>query len=404
MQVRTLCSMTATVSSDRRNKMPNFHEDVRSWRRDIHKHPELGFQENRTAGIVARLLTEFGLEVHTGIGTTGVVGVLRRGNGKQTIGLRADIDALPIQEANTFEYRSVNDGVFHGCGHDGHTAMLLAAAKRLAESGDFDGTTYFIFQPSEEDGRGALSMIDDGLFERFPMQAVYGMHNMPGIPAGHFAVKKGAIMTSEDIFVITIKGRGGHASMPDRVIDPVVIGAEVVLALQTIVSRSVAPKDWGVVSVTEVLTDGARNVIPSTVTIKGDCRAMSAKTQALIEARMREIVAGVTAAHGAEGTVEYRNDFVVTVNTPDETDAAIAAARIVAGEPAVNPDCPPCSASEDFARMLQVKPGCYILIGNGLDGHCGATLHNPNYDLNDEILPVGADYWVALVESQLPAE
>ena len=382
--------------------MQESRDGVRSWRHDIHKHPELGFQENRTAGKVADLLADFGLDVHTGIGTTGVVGVLQRGAGDQAIGLRADIDALPIQEANTFEHRSVRDGVFHGCGHDGHTAMLLAAAKHLAGSGEFDGTAYFIFQPSEEDGRGALAMIDDGLFERFPMKAVYGMHNMPGIPAGHFAVKQGVIMTSEDIFVITIKGRGGHASMPDHAIDPVIIGAEVVLALQSVVSRSVSPKDWGVVSVTEFLTDGARNVIPSTVIIKGDCRAMSTKTQDLIEKRMREIVAGITAAHGAEGSVEYRNDFVVTVNTPDETDAAIAAARKVAGQPAVDPDCPPCPASEDFARMLQVKPGCYIMIGNGLDGHCGATLHNPNYDLNDEILGVGADYWVALVEAQLP--
>ena len=245
-------------------------------------------------------------------------------------------------------------------------------------------------------------MIEDGLFERFPMQAVYGMHNMPGLPAGHFAVKKGTIMTSEDIFVITIHGRGGHASMPDRAIDPVIIAAEVILALQSIVSRSVAPKDWGVVSVTEILTDGARNIIPSTVTIKGDCRAMSTKTQDLIETHMREIVAGISSAHRAEGSVEYRNDFVVTVNTPDETEAAIAAARKVTGEPAVDADCPPCSASEDFARMLHVKPGCFILIGNGLEGHCGATLHNPNYDLNDDILTVGADYWVTLVESQLP--
>lgn len=383
--------------------MRNIQKDARSWRQDIHKHPELGFQEDRTAGKVASLLAEFGLDVHTAIGTTGVVGVLKRGAAHQAIGLRADMDALPIQEANTFEHRSVHDGVFHGCGHDGHTAMLLAAARQLAGSGEFDGTVYFIFQPSEEDGRGALSMIEDGLFERFPMQAVYGMHNMPGIPAGHFAVRKGAIMTSEDIFVITIRGRGGHASMPDRAIDPVVIAAEVILALQSIVSRSVAPQDWGVVSVTEVLTDGARNIIPSTVTIKGDCRAMSTNTQELIAARMREIVAGITAAHGAEGSVEYRNDFIVTVNTADETAAAIAAARKVAGEPAVDANCPPCSASEDFARMLQVKPGCYILIGNGLDGHCGATLHNPNYDLNDEILTVGADYWVALVEAQLPA-
>lgn len=393
-----------TVSEKSFTEMKSLQSEVQAWRHDIHKHPELGFQENRTAEKIAGLLGEFGLEVHTGIGKTGVVGVLKRGDSEQGIGMRADIDALPIEEANTFEHRSVHDGVFHGCGHDGHTAMLLAAARYLAESGNFDGTAHFIFQPSEEDGRGALAMMEDGLFDRFPMNAVYGMHNMPGIPAGQFAVKKGVITTSEDIFVIKIKGRGGHASMPNRSIDPIVIGAEVILALQSIVSRSLAPQHWGVVSVTEVLTDGARNVIPSTVTIKGDCRAMHPKTQEMIEERMREIVDGICSAHRAEGLVEYRTDFVVTDNTPDETDAAIAAARQVAGNPGVDPDCPPCPASEDFARMLAAKPGCYIMIGNGMDGHYGTTLHNPNYDLNDEILTIGAEYWVALVENQLPAK
>ena len=386
--------------------MSLLEDDARSemtaWRRDIHKHPELGFEEVRTSAKVAELLEGFGLEVHRGIGTTGVVGVLRKGQGNRAIGLRADMDALPIQEANDFPHRSVNDKVFHGCGHDGHTAMLLGGARQLAEAGDFDGTVYFIFQPSEEDGRGALSMIDDGLFERFPMEAVYGMHNMPGIAAGHFAVREGAMMTSEDVFEITIQGRGGHASMPDRTIDPVVVGAEVVLALQTIASRSVGPKDWCVVSVTELLTDGARNIIPSRVTIKGDCRALSPEIQARIESRMREIVAGICAAHGAEGAVHYQQDFVATINSPAETEAAIAAARAVAGEPAVDPDCPTCGASEDFARMLRVKPGCYILIGNGLEGHCGSSLHNPHYDLNDEILTVGSSYWKTLVEQQLP--
>ncbi len=387
------------------NKMTDLQSEMQDWRHDIHKHPELGFCEQRTAAKVADLLANFGLEVHTGIGATGVVGVLRRGESDRAIGLRADMDALPIQEANDFPYRSVNDKVFHGCGHDGHTTMLLGAAKRLAADGGFDGTAYFIFQPSEEDGRGALSMIDDGLFERFPMEAVYGMHNMPGIPAGHFAVRKGSIMTSEDIFVITINGRGGHASMPDRTIDPVVIGAEVILALQTIVSRSVGPQDWAVVSVTEMLTDGARNVIPSRVIIKGDCRALSVETQDRIESRMRQIVAGICTAHNAEGQVEYRREFVATVNTPTETEVAIAAARQVAaetGEVSVNPDCPTCSASEDFARMLQQKPGCYMLIGNGVDGHCGSSLHNSHYDLNDDILGIGCAYWIALVENQLP--
>ena len=386
--------------------MTDLHEQMQTWRRDIHKHPELGFHEDRTAAKVAGLLTEFGLEIHTGVGNTGVVGVLRRGDSDMSIGLRADMDALPIQEANDFPHRSVNDKIFHGCGHDGHTTMLLGAAKRLANEGGFDGTANFIFQPAEENGLGALSMIEDGLFDRFPMQAVYGMHNMPGIPAGHFAARTGSIMTSEDIFVITIEGRGGHASMPDRAIDPVVIGAEVVLALQTIASRSIGPQHWGVVSVTEVLTDGARNIIPSTVTIKGDCRTLAVETQDRIETRMREIVAGICAAHGAKGEVEYRREFVATVNTQTETEAAIKAARqVAAGNDSitVDPDCPTCSASEDFARMLQQKPGCYILIGNGIDGHCGSSLHNAHYDLNDEILSIGCDYWVALVRNQLSA-
>jgi len=380
-------------------------EDMRLWRRDIHKHPELGFDEDRTSGKVAGLLEDFGLEVHRGVGRTGVVGVLRKGSGNRAIGLRADMDALPIQEANDFEHRSVNDGVFHGCGHDGHTSMLLGAAKQLASAGDFSGTAYFIFQPSEEDGRGALAMIDDGLFERFPMEAVYGMHNMPGVPAGQFAVRAGAIMTSEDVFEITIQGRGGHASMPEKTIDPMVVGAEIVLALQTIPSRSIGPRDWCVVSVTEMLTDGARNVIPSCVTIRGDCRALSLEVQATIERRMREIVAGIAAAHGAEGHVDYRNDFVPTINSGPETEAAIAAAQEVAGVEAVDPDCPTCGASEDFARMLRVKPGCYIFIGNGADGdgRVCPSLHNPHYDLNDGILANGRDFWVALVEGQLAA-
>ncbi len=380
----------------------DFQAEMQTWRRDIHKHPELGFCETRTAAKVAALLEGFGLEVHRGIGTTGVVGVLGRGRANRAIGLRADMDALPIQEANDFPHRSVHEKVFHGCGHDGHTAMLLGAAKTLAEASRFEGTVYFIFQPSEEDGRGALSMIDDGLFERFPMDAVYGMHNMPGVPAGHFAIRPGPMMTFEDNFVITITGRGGHASMPERLIDPMVIGAELVLALQTIVSRSLGPQDWGVVSVTEMITDGARNVIPSTVTIKGDCRGLNDATSARIEARMGRIVAGVTAAHEAAGALDYSRSFIVTENAPAETEAAIEAARLVAGDVAVDPDCPICGGSEDFARMLRLKPGCYIFIGNGDEGACATTLHNPHYDLNNEILARGAEYWAKLVEMQLP--
>lgn len=379
-------------------------EDMTAWRHDIHRHPELGFQEARTSRKVIELLTDFGLEVHSGLGKTGVVGVLKRGTGNRAIGLRADMDALPIQESNEFSHRSINDGVFHGCGHDGHTVMLLGAAKRLAAEGGFDGSVYFIFQPSEEDGRGALAMIEDGLFDRFPMEAVFGMHNMPGIPAGRFAVREGAIMTSEDIFIITLRGRGGHASMPERTVDPVIVAAEVLLSLQTIVSRSLSSRDWGVVSVTEILTDGARNVIPSEVVIKGDCRALSLEVQQLIEKRMREIVAGVCAAHGAEGEVVYRTEFVPTVNSAAETQAAVQAAVAVAGELAVDADCPTCGASEDFARMLLCKPGCYILIGNGEAGPCATSLHNPHYDLNDEILETGCRYWVSLVRQQLAAK
>lgn len=377
--------------------------EMTSWRRDFHKHPELGFQEVRTSERVAALLEDFGIEVHRKVGKTGIVGVLKRGSGNRSIGFRADMDALPTQEANDFAHRSVNNGVFHGCGHDGHTAMLLGAAKTLAKNGSFDGTVYFIFQPSEEDGRGALSMIEDGLFERFPMDAVFGMHNMPGIPAGHFAVRKGPIMTSEDVFIITVKGNGGHSSMPHKVIDPIVIAADIIKALQTIVSRSISPRDWGVVSVTEVLTDGARNIIPSNVTIRGDCRALTTATQEMIETRMRRIAKGICDAYGASCEVEYKNDFVPTINTTEETEAAISAAMKLTSGKAVDADCPTCGASEDFARMLQRKPGCYILIGNGVEGHCGAMLHNPHYDLNDEILEIGCRYWVTLAEQQLPA-
>ncbi|HCH23597.1 MAG TPA: amidohydrolase [Oceanospirillaceae bacterium] len=376
---------------------------MQQWRREIHQYPELGFNELRTAAKVAELLTEFGLEVHQQVGRTGVVGVLRRGDSDKAIGLRADMDALPIQEANDCDYRSVNDGVFHGCGHDGHTAMLLGAAQALSQSKDFDGTVYFIFQPSEEDGQGALAMIEDGLFERFPMQAVYGLHNMPGWPAGHFAVRKGAIMTSEDIFVITINGRGGHASMPEKTIDPVLVGAEVVLALQTIVSRSISSRDWAVVSVTEFITDGARNIIPSNVTIKGDCRALSADVQATIARRMGEIVAGICASHGASGQVLYQNDFIPTINSDLETEHAIAAAQAVTGHAGITEDCPTCGASEDFAQMLKRKPGCYMLLGNGHEGSCATSLHNPHYQLNEAILSLGSDYWQALVKQQLSA-
>ena len=377
---------------------------MKEWRRDIHKHPELGFNERRTSGKIASILEEFGLEVFRGIGKTGVVAVLKNGKSKRSIGFRADMDGLPIQEENNFSYRSIYDKVFHGCGHDGHSAMLLGAAYCLSrQKNALYGTLYFIFQPNEENGKGALAMINDGLFKRFPMQEIYGLHNMPGLTAGKFAVREGSIMTSESIFLITVQGRGGHASMPSKTIDPIVIAAEIVLALQTIVSRSVDPDEWGVLSVTEIVTDGARNVIPSKVIIKGDCRALETNTQRKIETRMRKIVRGICSAHGATGKVRYKDEFIVTINTPNETKAAIIAAQEVSGDLLVDINCPPCGASEDFARMLEKRPGCYILLGNGKSGHCGRSLHNPHYDLNDKILTAGCNYWVALAKERLSA-
>ena len=372
-----------------------------AWRRDIHKHPELGFGEVRTARAIADRLDSFGIETHSGIGGTGVVGVLRRGRSKRSIGLRADIDALPIEEANTFEHRSVNHSQFHGCGHDGHTAMLLAAAESLSSTNTIDGTVHFIFQPNEENGLGALAMMKDGLFDRFRMDAVYGMHNMPGIPAGTFAVRKGPMMTFEDNFVITINGLGGHASMPNRTRDPVIVAAQIITALQTIVSRSLDPMTSGVVSVTEIQTDGARNVIPSTVRIKGDTRGLCDATQTLIETRMRDLVVNIGKAHGIEVTLDYSQEFIVLVNTDRETEMAIRAATDTVGAEYVIPDCQPAACSEDFAQMLKEKPGCYLLIGNGTDGHHGRPLHNPGYDFNDEVLATGAAYWVRLSENIL---
>lgn len=374
-----------------------------AWRRDIHKHPELGFQEERTAAVIADLLEGMGIETHTGIGRTGVVGVLKRGDGDRSLGLRADIDALPINEANSFDHRSVHDSQFHGCGHDGHTAMLLAAAETLASGNGIDGTVHFIFQPNEENGLGALAMMEDGLFERFSMDAIYGMHNMPGIPAGSFAVRKGSMMTFEDNFVISIKGLGGHASMPNRTRDPVVVAAEIISALQTVIARSLNPMESGVVSVTEIHTDGARNVIPSNITIKGDTRGLTTETQALIETRMRDLVVNIGKAHNIDVTLDYTHEFIVLNNSDQETDIAVQAAIDVVGEENVVPDCAPAACSEDFAQMLNAKPGCYLLIGNGTDGHCGKPLHNPGYDFNDEVLETGAAYWVRLTENCLPA-
>ena len=371
------------------------------WRHDLHRHPELGFEEQRTAAAVAARLREFGLEVHEGVGGTGVVGVLRRGGGNRSLGLRADMDALAIVEANTFPHRSVHADRMHACGHDGHTAMLLGAAAHLATAGDFDGTVSFIFQPAEEHGRGALAMIADGLFERFPVDAIYAIHNMPSLAVGHFAVRPGPIMACEDNFEIGVEGKGTHAAMPHLGVDPIVVGAAIVMALQSVVARTIDPVANAVLSITDFHTGGTRNVIPERVTLKGDTRAFTPAMQDHIESTMGRIVEGLCAAHGARASFRYTREFAATINTPAETELAARVASEVAGPGKVDASCAPIMASEDFGFMLQRKPGCYLLLGNGGTGPGGCGLHSPHYDFNDAILGTGAAFWVRLVETCL---
>lgn len=391
--MHNLTSYTATLQ-----------ESMQTWRHDIHRHPELAFEEQRTADKVAELLTGFGLEVHRSIGKTGVVGVLKKGSSERAIGMRADMDALKILEQNTFEHRSRNEGKMHACGHDGHTAMLLGAARYLASDGEFDGSAIFIFQPAEEHGEGARAMIEDGLFERFPVESVFAIHNFPSLATGKFAIRAGSIMAAEDNFEITINGIGCHAAMPHLGKDPIVIGAEIVGAMQSLVSRSLDPMDNAVVSFTEFLTDGTTNVVPGRVVLKGDTRSLTTAVQEHIEATMERIVSGICAAHGASYEFSYRRNFVPTVNTPAEAEIAATVARDVVGMNNVVGDSRPVMTSEDFGYMLQARPGAYLLLGNGEDGVGGCSLHNPNYDFNDDILSIGADFWVALIESQLRAE
>ena len=371
------------------------------WRHHLHEHPELGFNEKKTANFVIKILNQYGIETYSEIGQTGVVGILKRGNSKKSIGIRADMDALPINESNEFKYRSRYKNRFHGCGHDGHTVMLLAAAEKLASTDKIDGTVYFIFQPNEENGLGATAMIEDGLFERFHIDAVYGMHNMPGMSLGTIAVRKGVMMAFEDNFVINILGSGGHSSMPHRCKDPVVVGAELINALQTVVSRCIDPLDSAVISVTEILSDGARNIIPSNVTIKGDIRGFSKSTQDIIEKRIKTLVVNIARAHDLKININYTKEFTMLENSDRETDIAIKAAIDVVGNDNIILNCQPVSCSEDFAKMLKIKPGSYILIGNGIEGCYGKPLHNPHYDFNDELLEIGSAYWVKLVENEL---
>ena len=390
------------------NKLTSFtessHASMQAWRHDIHRHPELAFEEHRTAEKVADLLRQFGLEVHTSVGNTGVVGLLKKGDSERALGLRADMDALKIQEQNSFEHRSLNAGKMHACGHDGHTAMLLGAAQYLAAEGEFDGTVVFIFQPAEEHGDGARAMIEDGLFERFPVDAVYSIHNFPSLAVGKFAVRAGSIMAAEDNFEITVNGTGCHAAMPHLGKDAIVIGAEIVTAMQSLVSRTMDPIDNGVVSFTEFVTNGTVNVVPGQVILRGDTRSLTTAVQDHIETTMERIVSGICAAHGASYEFSYRRNFVPTINTPAEADIAAATARLVVGPANVVGDSRPVMASEDFGYMLQARPGAYLLLGNGEEGVGGCSLHNPSYDFNDDILSIGADFWVTLVETQLKAD
>ena len=381
-------------------------------RRDIHAHPELCFEELRTADLVAQNLADWGIPIHRGLGTTGVVGIVHGRDGGacgRAIGLRADMDALPMQEFNTFAHASQHPGKMHACGHDGHTAMLLAAAQHFAKHRNFDGTVYLIFQPAEEGGGGARVMIEDGLFEQFPMQAVFGMHNWPGMPMGSFAVSPGPVMASSNEFKITIHGKGGHAALPHTGIDPVPIACQMVQAFQTIISRNKKPVDAGVISVTMVHAGEATNVVPDHCELQGTVRTFSLEVLDLIEARMRQVAEHTCAAHEATCTFEFVRNYPPTVNSPAEADFARQVMAGIVGEANVLAQEPTMGA-EDFAFMLQAKPGAYCFIANGDGahremGHGGGpcTLHNPSYDFNDDLIPLGATYWVRLAEQWLAA-
>ncbi len=380
------------------------HADMQRWRRCIHQHPETAFEETATAGLIADLLQNAGVEVHRGLAKTGVVGSLRRGTGSNSIALRADMDALHIQEQNRFDHASRHSGKMHACGHDGHCAMLLGAASYLAKHGRFDGTVYFIFQPAEECRAGALQMIDEGLFEQFPAQRVFGMHNFPDVPAGHFAIKTGPMMASFDCFEITLKGQATHAAMPHLGNDVMVAAAHLVTQLQTIVSRRIDPADAAVVSVTQIHGGNTWNALPDSAVIRGTFRSFKDAVREQLEQGIRQLAQSVAQGFQLQVDIVFNPEnpgYPVTINSPAETASAVRAAAAVAGEQCVDTTPTSSMGAEDFAFMLQQKPGCYIWIGNGnTQGDC--LLHNPNYDFNDHILPLGAAYWVRLVENELP--
>lgn len=371
-------------------------------RRDIHQHPELAFEEHRTSELVASNLRAWGYRVETGLGGTGVVGQLSKGQGTQRIGLRADMDALPIVEASGHAWASCHHGVMHACGHDGHTAMLLAAARHLAEKGDFNGTVNLIFQPAEEGGGGALKMMEDGLFERFPCDAVFGMHNMPGYPQGQLLFRSGPTMASSDYATIVLRGRGGHGGMPHKADDPIVAAASLVMALQTIVSRNTDPLQPAVITVGAINGGHANNVIPDAVKLELAVRTLDPGVRVQTERRIRELVAYQAQSFGLVAELSWRAGYAVLVNHPEQTRQALAVAQRHFAPQQVNPNGPVLTGSEDFAFMLEKVPGCYLFIGNGQGGEPGACMvHNPAYDFNDDNLGIGAAYWVALVQDLL---
>ncbi len=377
--------------------------EFRRWRHDLHAHPEIAFEERYTSDFVAARLTEMGIAVDRGWAGTGVVGTLHGGSGSKVIGLRADMDALPIEEQTGLDYRSTHQGKMHACGHDGHTTMLLAAASHLARSRSFDGTVHFIFQPAEENEGGGRVMVEEGLFDKFPCDEIFGLHNWPGMPVGSFGVRTGPIMAAFDIFEIIVQGQGSHAAKPQLAVDPILIASHLVTALQSIVSRNVNPMDQAVLSVTQLNAGDTWNVIPESATLRGTVRTFLSTVQDQMEKRIHEVAEHLTSAFGGSAKIRYERRYPATINETISTEHAARAATDVVGDRNVDRDPEPSMGAEDFAFMLQRRPGCYIWAGNGpTDG--GRFLHNPNFDFNDDLIPVGAAYWVRLVENLLPQE
>ena len=384
------------------NRIADLHEEIKAWRRDLHAHPELLYEVHRTAASVADKLRGFGCdEVVTGIGRTGVVGVIRggRGDAGKVIGLRADMDALPIEEANALPYRSTQPGKMHACGHDGHTAMLLGAARYLAETRNFAGTAVVIFQPAEEGGAGGKAMVQDGLMERFRIEEVYGMHNYPGLPVGKFALRPGPLMASADRLMIEIEGKGGHAARPHVTVDTVLVGAQIINQIQSIVARNVDPLESAVVSICMFQAGTTDNVIPQTAHLRGTARSLNPEVRDLLERRLHEVVEGTARLYGAKAELTYHRDYPVTINHERQAAFAASVAAQVVGADRVDPDTLPVMGAEDFSFMLEARPGAFIFAGNG----DSQGLHHPAYDFNDELIPIGTSYWVKLVETALAA-